>query len=150
MILVHIKDLTAYLSHPLMQPDEDGNPSRMQLVIDGKRTRAIYSEDGNQALVILADTSGVPMDDYPDIADAYALEQIFGYRTPDLDEDGNKQFDGDGNVLTGEIPADTAVRAVYDSIYLRTLYLDENDVLRTPPPLFGKIDGHKTDHLLLI
>lgn len=152
MILVHILDLTAYLSHPLMQPDEDGNPSRMQLAIDGKRTKAVYSDDGNEVLVILADIAGIPMDDYPDIADAYTLEQVFGYTTPNVYEDGTKVLDDDGEVQMIEVQHDPAVRAIYDRIYPRTPYIvtpTEGEPYEvTPPLIFGVIAGHKTSHLL--
>lgn len=145
MIALHIKNTTAVNAHQHMQPDAEGNKSAMARSLHWHGSRPVRK--GNAELRILADARDIP-DDIPGLIDVYTLEQVLGYRTPDLDENGEKQRDAEGNVLMRDVAPEPAARAVYDALYDRTPY-EIDSVIITPPLLFAEIAGQSTAHLLM-
>lgn len=141
MILLHIKNTTAFAAHEKMQPNEDGELPKMARSIHWRGSKPVHK--GNESLRILADARDIPEDIIPGLVDIYTMEEVFGVAAV---------YNTDDELVSEEIPPLTKARQAYDKVYPRTPYEvipEEGEAyMVTPPLLFAEIAGHKTGHLL--
>ena len=108
--------------------------------IETPTVRTITDEDGNSFEV-----AGRPIVEY------VTTDEIEGYKQVPVYGDGEEVPEQTYTVkhpVLEEVAGDPALKALYDEIYPRTPYVDEEGNVHTPPKLFAVPGGQDTSHIL--
>ena len=137
-VVRHDKQKTVTRTH-----DEDGNELPEPIEVGVVKTRNVYGEDGELLEVI--ETPVMVLDYYE------TTDEIEGYKQVPVYGDGEEVPESSYTVkhpVLEEVAGDPALKALYDEIYPRTPYVDEEGNVHTPPKLFAVPGGQDTSHIL--
>jgi len=137
-VVRHEKQKTVTRTH-----DEDGNELPEPIEAGVVKTRNVYGEDGELLEVI--ETPVMVLDYYE------TTDEIEGYKQVPVYGDGEEVPESSYTVkhpVLEEVAGDPALKALYDEIYPRTPYVDEEGNVHTPPKLFAVPGGQDTSHIL--
>jgi hypothetical protein len=137
-VVRHDKQKTVTRTH-----DEDGNELPEPIEAGVVKTRNVYGEDGELLEVI--ETPVMVLDYYE------TTDEIEGYKQVPVYGDGEEVPESSYTVkhpVLEEVAGDPALKALYDEIYPRTPYVDEEGNVHTPPKLFAVPGGQDTSHIL--
>lgn len=131
-------DVAALKEHALIKIDGEDTPLTRAIIMNTGGTNTFYN--GNSSIVGLSGLDGLDEFIELDYITTTSYEEVFGYRTTVVDDEGVEQ--------AVEIPAVPEMKALYDSIYTRTPIVTEFGTY-TPPALMGISGGYDTSHLLI-
>lgn len=118
----------------------DGDPIYKVERVETPTTRTVQDEDGN-----VLELPGRPIVEY------VTTDEIEGYKQVPVYGDGEEVPESSYTVkhpVLEEVAGDPALKALYDEIYPRTPYVDEEGVEHTPPKLFAVPGGADVSHIL--
>lgn len=94
----------------------EGSPERGRL--EGRSGAHVqYSADGRKSMRVLTSIDGLEKVTQLPFIIITTPEEVFGYRTPDLDEDGNQIIDSEGEPVFTYFEGDEDLKALYDENY---------------------------------
>jgi len=137
-VVRHDKQKTVTRTH-----DEDGNEYPEPLVVPVVKVSYTYTGDGEIDQTI--ETPVMVLDYYE------TTDEIEGYKQVPVYGDGEEVPEQTYTVkhpVLEEVAGDPALKALYDEIYPRTPYVDEEGNVHTPPKLFAVPGGQDTSHIL--
>ena len=118
----------------------DGDPIYKVERVETPTIRTVLDEDGNTL-----ELPGRPIVEY------VTTDEIEGYKQVPVYGDGEEVPE---DTYTQKVPVleevagDPELKALYDEIYPRTPYVDEEGNVHTPPKLFAVPGGQDTSHIL--
>ena len=118
----------------------DGDPIYKVERVETPTIRTVLDEDGNTL-----ELPGRPIVEY------VTTDEIEGYKQVPVYGDGEEVPESSYTVkhpVLEEVAGDPALKALYDEIYPRTPYVDEEGVEHTPPKLFAVPGGADVSHIL--
>jgi len=118
----------------------DGDPIYKVERVETPTIRTVLDEDGNTL-----ELPGRPIVEY------VTTDEIEGYKQVPVYGDGEEVPESSYTVkhpVLEEVAGDPALKALYDEIYPRTPYVDEEGNVHTPPKLFAVPGGQDTSHIL--
>jgi hypothetical protein len=136
MMLSICQDVALLKEHALIKVNGEDTPLTRSIILGTGGTNTFYN--GNSSIVGLSGLGGLDEFIALDCITITSYEEIFGYRTVEVSEEGVEYI--------VETPAVPEMRTLYDSIYTRTPIVTE-DGTYTPPALMGISGGYNTSHL---